>query len=177
MSFKSFFSPVCKSIKTYFWTNVHNKKSVIKTNYSNPLKLCLCDMLDSFIFILFSTLSGFCKKKSGITKSHKQEDGAECIWLLFITASLFWKSLGWVIDCIYETLKIARLFVWGFSSHSWIFHSYKDVTIADEGLQILTKARPLSSEGSFVCHTCDTGHPFILFILEDPWHSHLLPSV
>ena len=39
--------------------------------------------------------------------------------------------------------------------------------------QILTFARhswPLSSEGSLECHTyCDTGHPFIMVISEDPW--------
>ena len=49
------------------------------------------------------------------------------------------------------------LFVYGvLSSHSRIFHSYGDVTIADEGLQILTYARhswPWSSEGSLTCHT------------------------
>ena len=47
---------------------------------------------------------------------------------------------------------------------SRIFHSYTDVTIAGEGLQILTYGRhswPLSSEGSLACHIyCDTGHPF-----------------
>ena len=57
--------------------------------------------------------------------------------------------------------KFVCLFVWGFSSHSWNFHSYGDVTIADEGLQILTYAQyswSLSSEGSFACNTyCDTG--------------------
>ena len=42
-----------------------------------------------------------------------------------------------------------------------IFHSYGDVTITGEGLQ--------SSEGSLACHTnCDTGHPFIMVISEDP---------
>ena len=50
-------------------------------------------------------------------------------------------------------------------NQSSIFHSYGDVTIAGEGLQILTytrHSRPLSSEGSFTCHTyCDTGHPFL----------------
>ena len=68
-----------------------------------------------------------------------------------------------------------------FSSHSRIFHLFKDVTIADERLQILTYARhleQLSSEGSLACHIyCDTGHPFIMVISEDPWHSPLLPSV
>ena len=59
-----------------------------------------------------------------------------------------------------------------FSSHSRIFHSYGDVTVAGEGQQILTYARhswPLSSEGSLACHTyCDTGHPFIMVISEYP---------
>ena len=62
-----------------------------------------------------------------------------------------------------------------------IFHSYGNVTIAGEGLQILTYARhtwSLSSEGSLTCHNyCDTGLPYIMVISEDPWHSHLLPSV
>ena len=57
------------------------------------------------------------------------------------------------------------LFVWGFYSHSGIFHSYGDVTIADQGIQMFTYARhswPLRSEGSLACPTyCDTGHPFI----------------
>ena len=63
------------------------------------------------------------------------------------------------------------------SSHSRIFHSFRDVTIAGEWLQILTYARnswPLTSEGSLTCHTyCDMGLP----ISEDPLHTHLLPSV
>ena len=45
------------------------------------------------------------------------------------------------------------------------------------GLHILIYARyswPLSSDGSLVCHTyCETGHPFIMVISEDPWHSHV----
>ena len=73
------------------------------------------------------------------------------------------------------------LFNWSLSSHSKIFHSYGDVTITGEGLQILTYARhswPLSSEGSLACHIyCDMGHPFIMVISEDPWHSHLLLTV
>ena len=46
-----------------------------------------------------------------------------------------------------------------------MFHSYGDVTITDEGLQILTFLTALmqmSSEGSWACHTnWDTGRPFI----------------
>ena len=69
----------------------------------------------------------------------------------------------------------------GFSSHSRIFHTYGDVTITSEGLQIWTYAQyswPLSSESSLIWQTyCDTGHPFMMFIPEDPQQSHLLPRV
>ena len=72
------------------------------------------------------------------------------------------------------------LFVWSLWFHSRIFHSYGDVTIAGEGLQISTYAKhswPLSSEYSITCHTnCDTGLPFMMVISEDPRHSHLKPS-
>ena len=49
-------------------------------------------------------------------------------------------------DCLFVCL--------GFSSHLRIFHSYGDITIDGEGLQILTYARhswPLSSESSLAC--------------------------
>ena len=65
---------------------------------------------------------------------------------------------------------------WGLSSHSRIVLSYEDVTTAGKVLQILTYARhswSLSSEGSLACHNyCDTGHPFIMVISGDLWHSH-----
>ena len=46
------------------------------------------------------------------------------------------------------------LFVWSLQSHSRIFHSHGDVTIASEGLKIQTYVRhswQLSSEGSLAC--------------------------
>ena len=56
-----------------------------------------------------------------------------------------------------------------------MFHSYGDVAITGEGLQILTYTRlswPLSSEGSLVCQTyCDMGHPLRMVISEESWHS------
>ena len=60
-----------------------------------------------------------------------------------------------------------RLFVCGgfcgFSYNLRIFHSYGDITITGEKLQILTYARhlwQLNSKGSLVCHTyCNTRHP------------------
>ena len=68
------------------------------------------------------------------------------------------------------------LFVWSLSSHSIIYHSHGDVTIAGEGLQMLTYARPswpLSSEGSLTCHTLwDTGLPFIMVISRTRDHMH-----
>ena len=61
------------------------------------------------------------------------------------------------------------------------FHSFGDITIAGEGLQILIHARhlwPLTTEGSLACHTYnDTGHPFLMVVSEDQWHSHLMPSI
>ena len=68
---------------------------------------------------------------------------------------------------IFVTMVYVICFL-SFSSHSWNFHSYGDVSITGEGLQILTYARhscPLNSEGSLACHTyCDTAHPFIMVI-------------
>ena len=59
-----------------------------------------------------------------------------------------------------------------FLSHSNIFHFFGDVTIFGEGLQNLTYVRhswPFSSDDSLACHAyCDTGHPFIMVISEDP---------
>ena len=83
--------------------------------------------------------------------------------------------------CFFNSLnRVYNLSIYLFvclEPHSRIFHSFGDVTIAGEVLQILTYARhlwPLSSEGSLACHTYyDTGHPFIMVISEDPWHSHL----
>ena len=78
------------------------------------------------------------------------------------------------VKCIY------CLFVCGFSSHSRMSHWYGDVTIAGEGLQILTYVRhscPLSSGFFLASHIyCDTGHPFKMVISENPWQSHLVPS-
>ena len=74
-----------------------------------------------------------------------------------------WKYCFVCFVCLFVCLFV---FVCGFSSHSRLFHSYGDVIYARHPW-------PLSSEGSY----CDTGHPFIMVISEDPWQSHLLPSV
>ena len=73
-----------------------------------------------------------------------------------------------------DLLFLPKLSIWGFfcssfSSHSRIFHLFGDVTIAGDGLQILTYVRhlwPLIKEGSLTCHTyCDIGH---LVIVSSP---------
>ena len=46
------------------------------------------------------------------------------------------------------------MFLLSFSSHTRIFHSFGDITIAGKGMQIKTYSRhSLSSEGSLACHT------------------------
>ena len=88
--------------------------------------------------------------------------------------------------CLYQLHMISTsiclfvsLFVSRFSFHLRIFHSYGDVTIAGERLQILIYARhswPLSSKGYLACHTyCNTGHPIIMVISADEIRTPNLP--
>ena len=101
-----------------------------------------------------------------------------------MTTESFWKEISveylirkWPLR-LWNSCLFVCLFFWHFSSHSRIFHSYGDINMTGEGLQILTYAQHLLlliSEGSLTCHTyCDTGNPFIIVISENPWHSHLL---
>ena len=69
--------------------------------------------------------------------------------------------------------QVMCLFVWDFMYGSRIFHSCGDVTIAGEWRTCAKHLWPLSREGALACHTyCDTGHPFIMVISKDLWHSH-----
>ena len=64
---------------------------------------------------------------------------------------------------------VCLLFLRVFMSHSRIFHSNGDVTTASEISTYTRHLRPLSNEGSLALHAyCDTGHPFMIFISEDP---------
>ena len=77
------------------------------------------------------------------------------------------------------------LFVWGSSFKSKTFHSYVDVTNGSEWLQRLTyillytrHSWQLSNKDSLACYNyCDSGNSFIMVITEDPWHTHIFPSV
>ena len=69
--------------------------------------------------------------------------------------------------------------VWGFSSQSRIFSL---ISLPVKGFKFWPLLAALMAtehfEGSLACHTyCDTGHPFIMVIDEDPWNSRLLLSV
>ena len=57
--------------------------------------------------------------------------------------SIIWHGVMWYGMILHGMAFIlfVCLFVRGLSSHSRIFHSYADVTITGEGLQILTYAR------------------------------------
>ena len=74
----------------------------------------------------------------------------------------------------------AKGFFWRKLRPSRKHSTYGDVTITGEGLKSLNYTRhlwPMNSEVSSACHSYfDTGNPFIMFISEDPWHPHLLPS-
>ena len=113
-----------------------------------------------------------------------------CYFRWFIYACVFWlqhifypphfgkKSFELVLSIAFSGLHLFCLFVLSFSSHSRIFHSFGDVTIAGDGRQIVTYARhlwPFRRKCSLACHTyCDSKHGVIS---EDPWHSNVMPTV
>ena len=82
-----------------------------------------------------------------------------------------------VINLCFITRGIIKYFWWNkfWYSPSLEYSLIWRGPIAGDRLQILTYARhswPLSSGGSFACHTyCDTEHPYIMVISENPWHS------
>ena len=93
-------------------------------------------------------------------------------WCKYIAVIRYLVTLQYAISrvCyVHWYPSLFSLFVCGFSSHLRIFHTYGDVTISGEGMQILTYARhlwPLSSEGSLACHTyCDSCYPYLLLYL------------
>ena len=86
-----------------------------------------------------------------------------------IFISIYWHALS--LQWIYIMVMPLTWFVW-----LWFIVPFEIFSlIAGEGLQILTYALQL---WSLSCHIyCDTGHPFIMVISENPWNPHLLPSV
>ena len=91
-----------------------------------------------------------------------------CMWVFFFCTFRYicisWALVADILIFLHIIDSFVCLFVWSFSSHWRIFHTYGDVTINDGRLQILTNALhvwPLSNEGSLACHTYwDTGRPF-----------------
>ena len=115
-------------------------------------------------------------------------------------SSISMRKRSFMIYCMFRFYKTS-LIVWRFSSHSWFFHSFQDVTKTGKRLPILTFARHLWPFNiSLSCHTycdsaviwlkycrygvnkknqsyCDTEHPIIMVIFEDSWHSYLMPRI
>ena len=77
-------------------------------------------------------------------------------------------KFGWLryFVCLeFNVLLIIFSFIWRSHHYRWWASNFD------------LYSYPLRSEGYLACHTyCDTGHPFIMVISEDPWHS-LLQSV
>ena len=94
-------------------------------------------------------------------------------------------QLSLLMKCIMHLTQACRMLFlgflfWGLSSHS---RHMETSPLPVKGCTFWPKnyARhswPLSCEGSLACQThWDTGHPFVMVISEDPWHSDLMPSV
>ena len=98
------------------------------------------------------------------------------ILLKFKRMSLLWRRrhCRWRSTKFSLSVFLLCLFVWIFSSKNFslIWRRYRCLWRTAK-----FDLRPLSSEDSLACHICDTGHPFIMVVSEDPWHSHLMPSV
>ena len=106
------------------------------------------------------------------------------LWYLVtcvLSQEAVWLSI-YLVQCFQIVLFVCLGFCFGplenFFTH---METYDMETINGEELQTLTYAWhswPLSSECSLACRNyCDTGHPSMMVFSEDPWHSHLLPSV
>ena len=82
-------------------------------------------------------------------------DDVRAVLFLDIFVVSHWPEICWIKHhqtprTVMHTMLFFCLFVWGLLSHMRIFHSYGDVIITGEGLQILTSTRqswPLSSDG------------------------------
>ena len=95
------------------------------------------------------------------------------IWKSCKTITTFLSRLIKLIQPKWQSIKPAQTFKVPKKINNGMIGN---VIIAGEGL--CSALRPLSSEGSLACHTYfATGHPFIMVISKDPWHSHLIPSV
>ena len=139
--------------------------------------------------MLFPILSEFYERVSlGLkTLRVKSQDGPDVRFLLSKDSCLLGVIIYKHFDAIRQIMKGSS--TWGIHSIAsvWIFLCLLVVDrlgliVPLENFSLIWRCHhyrwwPLSSEGFLACNTfCDTGHPFIMVILEDPWHAHLLPS-
>ena len=105
------------------------------------------------------------------------KEGQSTQWPMFKFAIKYMQTCAFIFKlfvllCIYLLNTSFCLFVCSFSSHSRIFQSF----CCKFWPMIGTKA--IEHWGFLACHIyCDTGHPFIMVISDNPWHSHLMPSI
>ena len=101
------------------------------------------------------------------------------VWLhYFIDRNFFpMQTCGYISVLYFVNLFVCLGFIVPLENFSLIWRRHHCRWV----LQILTYARhswPLSSECSFIVpHLLSGGQPSLLVISEDPWYSHLLPSV
>ena len=177
---------VISSVKCWHWSTV--SKSRCCQQFCNVLRL----PIQGLIIFAMAQHAWSCKRLYSITRKSNSQAKQNLFYYLKnnsinylkIHAEINCCSLFFSLTYFGSSSVLFVLFLCGLLSHSRIFHSYEDVTITDERLQILSYAQhfwPLSSECFSACHSyCDTGLPFIMDLLvisEDPWHSHRLPSV
>ena len=99
--------------------------------------------IDWFLISNLRVLVDIYKEKYKINlKAKKNHFDTEFIWIstfYYGFWNFFFKIKGlFKFILIHVGYRWEGLFVWNFSSHSRIFHSFEDVTIPGEGLQILT---------------------------------------
>ena len=100
-----------------------------------------------------------------VTHFHRGGNDLKTLWKLHSTLYIY-------------TAAAVVLLVRGFvpQAEDWVFESQSQQTSVVKTGSDSSIAKRLATGVGY--HTyCDTSQPFIMVIFEDPWHSHLLPSV
>ena len=135
----------------------------------------------SLVWYSFQTVLGAFKVLSALARnldlSGRQLDQTNSLLTCFVhiaVRSIFLHVIFFSRTCVFVCLFVCGFFVprenfsliWRRHHCRWWATNF-DLSSALMGF-----------EGSLMCHTyCDTNQSFIMVISEDPWHSHLLPSV
>ena len=133
----------------------------------------VCILIDHFMFFFTTIIYNYARDRKFCQRvdNSSLEREKHIFWLNKIH---HWEmKLFWFLICMFWFLCPNRenlSLKWKIRSHHYQWRAANFVLNSNSLL--------LSNEGSLACHTyCDTGRPFIMVISEDPWLSHLLPSV